>query len=195
MSFLSSLFCSNVRAEIFQILFEENIGEIHLREICRLSNTAINGVRRDIRKLEKMELVLSRRDGNRLYYQANKNHPLYPEIKNIILKTSGIFEILKKTLTHSAIECVFIFGSIAKGTEKSQSDIDLMVIGSIGLRKLSDLLFNVSTKTGREINPHTLTQKEFCKRLEKGDHFLTSVLESPKIFIIGTENGLKTMGG
>ncbi len=194
MSFLSNLFCSNVRAEIFQILFEESRDELHLREICRLSNSAINGIRRDLSKLLKMDLVVSRRDGNRLYFKANKNHPLYPEIRNIVLKTSGIIEALKKALKNPEIECAFIFGSIAKGTEKSHSDIDIMVVGSIGLRKLTGLLTEPSETTGREINPHTITRNEFKKRLEKKDHFLTSVLNSKKIFIIGTEDDLEAMG-
>ena len=195
MSLLSNLFCSNVRAEIFQILFDESREEVHLREICRLSGSAVNGIRRDLGKLLKMDLVVSRRDGNRLYFQANKNHPLYLEIKNIVLKTSGIIETLKKALSNSDIECAFIFGSIAKGTEKSHSDIDIIVIGNVGLRKLSGLLSEAYEKIGREINPHTYTKKEFQRRIENNDHFLTSVLDSKKVFIIGTEDDLKAMGG
>ena len=63
----------------------------------------------------------------------------------------------------------------------------------IGLRKLTGLLMDVAGKIGREINPHVFSEKEFVKRKKEQDHFLNQVLESPKIFIIGTENELAEM--
>ena len=68
-----------------------------------------------------------------------------------------------------------------------------MVIGNIGLRKLTGLLMDVAGKIGREISPHAFTEKEFVKRRSEQDHSLNQVLESPKIFIIGTENDLAEM--
>jgi len=68
-----------------------------------------------------------------------------------------------------------------------------MVIGGIGLRKLTALLMGVAENIGREINPHILSEKEFIKRKQAQDNLLTQVLESPKIFIIGTENELPEM--
>jgi protein involved in sex pheromone biosynthesis len=69
-----------------------------------------------------------------------------------------------------------------------------MVIGTVGLRTLSGWLSGVSEQIGREVNPHIMTVEEFRRRQEKGDHFLSNVLESPKIFIIGNENDLAAMG-
>lgn len=69
-----------------------------------------------------------------------------------------------------------------------------MVIGDIGLRKLTGLLMDVSTKLGREINPYRLSVDEFMKRKKEKEHFLQEVLKSPKIFITGTEDELKAMG-
>ena len=68
-----------------------------------------------------------------------------------------------------------------------------MVVGDIGLRKLTGLLMDVSSRIGREINPHVLTEKEFIKRKKGQEHFLNQVLESPRIFIIGAENDLGEM--
>ena len=86
-----------------------------------------------------------------------------------------------------------MFGSIAHHTEKAASDVDIMVIGTLGLRKLTGLLTGVSVRVGRDINPHVFSEKEFVKRKKGQDHFLNQVLESPKIFIIGTENDLAKM--
>lgn len=104
-------------------------------------------------------------------------------------------EILKKALLRdSNIKIAFIFGSIASGEETAESDVDLMVIGQIGLRKLSGLLAGVSGQINREINPYVLSQKEFIKRKVNKEHFITKVLESSKIFIIGNANDFRAMG-
>jgi predicted nucleotidyltransferase len=88
----------------------------------------------------------------------------------------------------------FVFGSVANGTEDADSDIDLMVIGEISLSKVSSLLSTVGNRLGREINPHVMSSVEFCKRVREKDHFVTSVLATPKIFVEGSENVLEGMG-
>jgi predicted nucleotidyltransferase len=88
----------------------------------------------------------------------------------------------------------FVFGSIASGEEKAGSDVDLMVIGQLGLRDLSRLLSGIEEKIGREVNPHVLREEEFRKRIRAKEHFASSVMESPKIFIIGSERELEAMG-
>ena len=151
-------------------------------------------IRQDLQKLVKLDLVTTRRDGNRLYYRANTDHPLYPEIRRLVLKTSGLVEILKRILGREDINLAFIFGSLASSKERAASDVDLMVIGSVGFRTLTSKLIEASDQIGREINPHPFTVEEYQRRKEKGDHFLSNVLESPKLFIIGTENDLAAMG-
>jgi len=88
----------------------------------------------------------------------------------------------------------FVFGSLASNKEKAASDVDLMVIGAVSLRVLSSWLSGVSGQIDREINPYTMTVEEFQRRQQKGDHFLSNVIESPKLFIIGNENDLAAMG-
>ena len=68
-----------------------------------------------------------------------------------------------------------------------------MVIGDVGLRNLSGLLSGISEQIGREINPHVFTVTEFRKRKKQNNHFISRVLESPIIFIIGSEHELKAM--
>ena len=139
-------------------------------------------------------MVLKRRDGNRLYYSANQNHPIFPEIQALVIKTVGLLDVLKKALVgEKAIHVAFIFGSLAIGSEKAGSDIDLMVIGDLGLRSLSSLLHGHSEKLGREINPYVLAPKEFNTRKTENEHFLSQVLKESKLFIIGNEDDLKTM--
>jgi len=196
MGILAELLSSKIRAEIFRILFGvAQDTELHMREIERRTGFAIGTVQKELQKLQRLDIITRVKDGNRVYYRANTAHPLYPDIRNLVLKTSGLADVIKDALTNEkGIKVAFVFGSIARQEDKATSDVDLMVIGNIGLRKLTGLLMDVAGKIGREINPHAFNEKEFVKRRREQDHFLNQVLESPKIFIIGTENELAEMG-
>jgi predicted nucleotidyltransferase len=111
-----------------------------------------------------------------------------------VLKTTGLTTVLEKALGKKGIRAAFVFGSMASGEEEAHSDVDLMVIGNVGLRELSRRLAGVSETLGREVNPHALHVTEFRKRLDSGDHFITSVTASPKIFVVGGENDLTRLG-
>jgi DNA-binding transcriptional ArsR family regulator len=194
MGTLSDILSSRVRAEIFRLLFGLDEKELHLREMERQASLSLGTIRQDLQKLVKLDLVTTRRDGNRLYFRANTDHPLYPEIRKLVLKTAGLVEIFKSVLDREGVELAFVFGSLASKREKAASDVDLMVIGAVSLRVLSSWLSGVSDQIDREINPYTMTVEEFQRRKQKGDHFLSNVIESPKLFIIGNENDLAAMG-
>ena len=195
MNRLAELLSSRARAEIFRLLFSGTGEELHVREIERRSGLNDSTLRQELRKLVRLDLVQSRRDSNRVYYRAKTESPLYPEIRNLVLKTSGLSDVLKSVLTDKRIRVAFVFGSIARGEEKAGSDVDLMVIGQLGLRDLSRLLSGIEEKIGREVNPHVLREEEFRKRIRAKEHFVSSVMETPKIFIIGSERELEAMGG
>jgi len=195
MSTLAQLVCSRVRAEIFRVLFGLRGGELHLREIQRQTGFAIGTVRQDIEKLVELGILTRRKDGNRVYYAANEQHPLCADIRQLVLKTVGLADVLGSALESDCIRCAFVFGSVANGTATAESDIDLMVIGDIGLRKVSALLSGLSSRMGREINPHVMSPAEFNRRIHDKDHFLTSVLASPRILVVGSEHDLEAVGG
>jgi uncharacterized protein len=194
MNRLAELLSSRARAEIFRLLFSGTGEELHVREIERRSGLNDSTLRQELRKLVRLELVQSRRDSNRVYYRAKTESPLYPEIRNLVLKTSGLSDVLKSALMDKRIRVAFVFGSIARGEEKAGSDVDLMVIGQLGLRDLSRLLSGIEEKIGREVNPHVLREEEFRKRLRAKEHFVSSVMETPKIFVIGSQRELEAMG-
>jgi DNA-binding transcriptional ArsR family regulator len=196
MSLLSEILSSKVRAEVFRLLFGLNDEALHLREIERRSGFAIGTIQTEMKKLYKLDLVEKQRDGNRLYYRANNQHPIYTEIRALVIKTVGLFDLLRDALADlKSIRVAFVFGSLATGLEDAKSDIDLMVIGSLGLRSLSKHLTGLSDQLGREMNPYTLTPEEFRNRKHENEHFVTEVLGDKKLFIIGNEDDLKTMAG
>lgn len=192
MNLLAQLLSSQVRAEIFRLLFDGKKSSIFLRELQRKSGFSIGAIQKEIANLKDLDIVTAERDGNRLYYTANSAHPLYKNICGLVEKTSGAAEKIKEALIPiKGIESAFIFGSFAKGTEKSHSDIDLIVIGDVGLRTLSSTLKKLTEQTEREINPHIYSKQSWKEKLKKKDHFLISIMSEEKIFLIGDEDVLR----
>lgn len=189
MTILTKILSSKVRAELFRILFDVQARELYMRELEREVGCTIGPIQTELKKLRELELVLSRRSGNRLYYRANPDHPLYSDICSMVLKTSGLAPHLR-TLFESRDDIIFafIFGSIASDNQRATSDLDLMIVGDISLRILSGLLAELRKKLGREINPHVLKLTEFTERRRDGEHFISSVLGASKIFVKGSED-------
>ena len=194
MNTLAQLLSSRVRASLFQILFGLRDAEVHVRELARKSGLHEATIRQELRKLTRLDLVSARRSGNRAYYRANRDHPLYPDIHQLVVKTAGLVEVLTEALKHADVGVAFVFGSVAQSKETAHSDVDLMVIGSTGLRKLTSMLSGVSERVDREVNPHVMTEAEYRRRLKAKDHFVTHVLDGPKLFIIGRKDDFEAMG-
>jgi predicted nucleotidyltransferase len=169
MSVLHEILSSRVRSEIFRLLFGASERQLHVREMERRTGLSVATVRQELQKLLRMQLVEAQRSGNRLYYWANKAHPLYPDIRNMVLKTAGMVDILRDALDKEGVTIAFVFGSVASNQEGARSDVDLMVIGDVGLRTLSDWLSGISEHIGREVNPHVMNETEFRRRRRSHD--------------------------
>lgn len=193
MNMLARILSSRVRAELFRLLFDAVPARLYLRELARRSDLALATIRQDAKKLVEMELLLEERDGNRTYYAANTRHPCYPDLRELVVKTVGIGYVLKRALGTSGIQVAFLFGSVARGEEAADSDIDLFVIGRVGLRELSARLRGTSETLSREVNPHCMTLDEFAARRQQGDHLVTAVMDSRRIFLAGTEHELEAV--
>ena len=190
---LTTLIGSKTRAEIFRLLFQRAGTELYLRELHRRSGVSIRPVQQELSKLAQIGLVKLRNDGNRIYYRANTEHPLFPEIRGIVEKTSGVSALLETALAGPGIEMAFIFGSVGAGNARPDSDLDLFVVGDIGLRALVKRLGGMSERAGRVINSHVMSKDEFSRKAKKKDHFISSLLGAQKAFVIGTEDELRRL--
>ncbi len=191
---LEELFSSKARIEILKLFLFNPEKRYYMRQISKLSEQSIRGVQREIDKLKKIGLLEESIEGNRNYYRVNKNCPIYEELKRIFLKTAGLGETLRKHLEKAKdIKIAFIYGSIARGEESVSSDIDLLVIGSIGAKKLSGLLSKSKKELSREVNYAVYSIQEYRKRIKKNDHFLKEVAGKEKIFIIGNDEELEAI--
>ena len=133
MNTLAELLSSRVKAEIFRLLFGVAPRELHVREIERQSGLADATARQELRRLSRLGVVESRRDGNRTYYRANLRRPLYPDIRSLTLKTNGLAGVLREALVHPGIRLAFVFGSVAAGAEKVESDQEFEFGRALGI--------------------------------------------------------------
>lgn len=166
---------------------------MHLREIVRKSKLSVGTIQKELKNLEITGVILPERDGNRLNYFANQAHPLFPVIMELIRLTTGVYGTLRDAISFNGVMFAYVFGSIASNREKPQSDIDLMVIGSLSLRDLAKRLSGLSEKLGREINPHCFTCEEYFSRCKNKEHFVTSVIQAKRQIIIGDKDELTRM--
>lgn len=184
-----------VRKEVLALLLTSPHQSWHLRDIARKTGFAPGTVQRELTGLSQAEIVIKRKDGNRMYYQANRSCPIFPELSGLLRKTAGLADVLKDALKplSKKIRAAFVYGSFAADSLKSDSDIDLMVIGSCGFGEVVAAIGKTQNKLGREINPSVYPVDEFRKKTAAGHHFLKTVLASPKVFLIGEENGLEKL--
>jgi predicted nucleotidyltransferase len=185
---------SKARAEVLRNLFCDDDTELHLREIARRSGLTLHAIQKELASLTAAEIVVSRRDGNRQYFKANKANPIYPELRGIVQKDNAIADLIAVALQNApGIEVAFIYGSVASRDEKAASDVDLFVIGAIGLRELVPLLRPVSEKIRREINPYNTTAESWRQKLSSNDAFTNNVASGAKIFVKGNQDDLERL--
>lgn len=183
------------RARSLKLLFASPNTELHLRELTRRSGLSLGTVQEELEKLRAADLVLSRRDGNRLYYRANSSHPIFPDLRQLVLKTAALGDVLADALRGiKEVDLAFVFGSLAGESGNASSDVDLMVIGNAGLRAVAPALRKASEKIGREINPHTYTTADWRKKRRVRNGFLKNVMENEKLFVKGSVDELARLG-
>jgi predicted nucleotidyltransferase/DNA-binding transcriptional regulator YhcF (GntR family) len=186
-----------VRAEVMGIVLSEPQRVFYQREVAERVEANLSAVQRELVRLEAAGLIVSRRSGGRVYYQANAAHPLFPELHALALKSGSQVAMLRGALEILAgqIAVAFIYGSIATGEATADSDVDVMIIGDVGLRDLVGLLPEVEERLGREVNPVTLSPAEWSRRLGEHEPFLEAVASGPKVFLIGEADDLEGIAG
>lgn len=142
-----------------------------------------------------MQLIVAEHDGNMVKYSANHAHFLFSVISELVSKTEGEQGLLRQAFALSSAEIVFIFGSVAKGTDTAKSDLDICVIGDMDLLAVSKVVCGIAEQIPREINPYVLTCSEWRRRWKAGDHFLKELSTSPKIYLKGGADEFEGLKG
>lgn len=167
--------------------------EEHLQEsLIQLAGLGRGTVQRELEFLERAGVVRRTLRGRQVYFQANRDSPIYAELRGLVVKTAGVADALRATLAALAgrIRVAFVYGSVARGSERRASDVDLMVIGEASFAEVSDALGRVQEAIGREVNPSVYAPADFRAKVAAKQHFLSTVLKDEKIFLIGDAHEL-----
>jgi DNA-binding transcriptional ArsR family regulator len=166
-------------------------------ELAHRLGVPSSSLQRELQGLAEAKILKTHRQGRMAYYQANVDSPLFSDLRGLLLKTAGLADVLADALKPlaSKLRIVFVYGSIADGSEQADSDIDLMIIGAVSPVELAPPLRSARELLGRAINPTVYTPTEFAKKQKAKDHFLTRVLDKPKLFVIGNQDELGKIAG
>jgi uncharacterized protein len=169
----------------------------YLSELAEFLHTRPSSLQRELRSLEQSGILQQRKDGRRTYFKAETRSPIFRELRNILEKTVGLIPTLRQTLRpfQKKVICAFVYGSVARGEERATSDVDLMVIGNVGLSQLSPVLRKAEKRLGREVNVTNYSVDEFRKKVAEGDHFLTTVLKGSLHFVKGEQRDVDAITG
>jgi predicted nucleotidyltransferase len=189
---LQALFSSKVRVKLLTHFFSHPDERFYARGLAKQMDEHYNAVWQELGNLERLGLLIGDQGANIKYYRLNPDFPLYPELKRIILKTTGLGQALRDALARlGRVELAFIYGSVAAGEEDALSDVDLMLVGEVDLLKLSAVISQLEAQIGREINYLVLTSVELVQRVAKGEPFIQNILAEPKVMLMGTEDALR----
>jgi|SRR5665647_1293160 len=190
---LSSALFSNVQQRVLALIFGNPDRSFYTREIMKSIDSGTGAVERELTKLERSGLVSIERIGNQKHYRANRASPIFEELHSLVLKTVGLTEPLRKALQPYAeqIRVAFVFGSVAKGKDTAQSDIDLMVIGDdLTYSDLYTAMQDAEEILKRAVKPNFLSTEDWQRKISRKNSFIVSIKAQPKLFIIGSENDL-----
>lgn len=180
------------RAELLRIFLTNPDRSFYIQEIGRILGKKPGVFQRTLNNMEREGILVSEYKANARYFKANKEYPLYKELKSIVFKTVGVTGSLRDTLKKIRnITISFIYGSYAKAKENYLSDIDLVIIGSPNEDLLIRELDKLEDVLNREINYKLYSLKDVKKEIKSKEPFILEILRDKKIMLIGEEDELR----
>jgi predicted nucleotidyltransferase len=163
-----------------------------LSDLSRHLRTPKTSLQRELANLEGAGIILREVQGRQVYYRANPACPFLPELQGLLAKTAGLVDVIRGGLRklEKRIAFAFIFGSVARAEEVAESDVDLMVVGDVGLSDLALPIRRMREALSREVNPTVFSKEEFAAKA-KVPGFVRTFLDKPKLFIVGTAHALE----
>src|SRR4030081_1991936 len=190
---LSNALFSKVQQRVLALIFGQPERSFYASEIMRNVRSGTGAVERELSRLQRSGIVSVERIGNQKHYRANRQSPIFAELRSLVIKTVAFAEPLKKSIEPFAdkIKAAFVYGSVAKGTDTARSDIDLMVIGDeLDYSELYAALQNLEDALRRKVSPTFLSLKDWRRKASEKGSFISKVKVLPKIFVFGSEKDL-----
>jgi DNA-binding transcriptional ArsR family regulator len=185
---LASLFFGSYRRRVLGLLLLHPDEAFHLREIARITDTQPGTLRRELKCLEEAGVLRSERLGNLVRYRADPLCPVYEELRGMLKKTAGVVDVLRDALAPLAkgISLALVYGSVASGSERHASDLDVLVVGDVTFEEVVTALYPCQEALRREINATVFGAAEFSEKARQQGEFVSRVLAAPVLMIMGT---------
>lgn len=191
---LELLFSSAARVKVLALFLLNPETSFYQRQISSLTGLPIYAVQREVERLCTLGLLASFSRGNQVHFQVKRDFFLFPELKGIFLKTTGLAALVGAALQKAeGITLAFVYGSYAADRETAASDIDLLVVGHLSSRALHATMQEARSLAHREINTVLFSPEEFRMKVQAQDGFLQNVLASPRLLLVGDEDALRTL--
>jgi predicted nucleotidyltransferase len=197
MTQLGDALFSSAQQPILACLFGRPEQWFHVQELIRLTNLGSASVQRELNRLEKGGLIETRRIANLKQVRAYAGSPIFDELRVIVLKTFGVVEVLREALSPltSDIKLAFVYGSVAQGSDRASSDIDVMLISeTLSYGQIMAALGSAEKQLGRAVQVTQYTLDEFLERKRTHHPFVAEVLRQPKLMVIGTKDDIDDIG-
>lgn len=160
----------------------------YVRELTRATKEEINAVRRELEHLQKAGLLKSEKRGNRLYYSVKTTFSIYPELSNLVSKSSGLGKlILKNKSKLGFVKFACVSQKLTRGLKRDPEEVDLFLIGRIIMPQVAIIVKAAEKLLNTEINYSCMTEDEFNYRKSHQDPFIIKVLLQPRVTLIGDE--------
>lgn len=158
----AGIISSKTRISLLVRFFFNPGTKAYLRELSKDLQVSTNAVREELNQLTKTRLLTSEKEGRNVYYTANHDHPLFPELRSMVQKSLGMDRILESILTRlgDLLEA-YLIGDYAEG--RDTGIIDLLLVGNIDQYHLSDLTRKTERYIERKIRSLVFTPEEFGK--------------------------------
>jgi len=190
---LAGALLTPVQQRVLGLLYGQPDRRFQSGELIRLAMSGTGAVHRQLFRLAAAGLVTVTAIGNQKFYQANPASPIFDELTGLIAKTVGVVEPLRRALAPLADEIVaaFVYGSVAKGSDRASSDIDLIVISdSVRHEQLYEAIAPAERALGRPVNPTLITRAAWRSKRAKPDSFAARIAESPHLIVLGSKDDL-----
>jgi len=190
MTSIATHLLGRTRSAVLSTLLLHPEDSLHVHELARRTGASAGSLHRELRALAELGVLLRQEVGRQVHYRANPASPVFAELAGLLRKTAGLADVLRDALQPlgKKVALAFVFGSVAAGSERPGSDVDLLVLGSASFADLARALAPAQDALGREVNPTVMAPREFARKLAVKDGFALSVAKGSRIWLMGGEH-------
>ena len=183
-----NLFGSKTRVRLITKLMMNPKQTYYIRELSRELGIPYGMVYREIGNLAGLRIIKLEKRGKITLIHVNESLPYLGDLRNLVLKTTGISHVILEMIPGDSVRFMLVFGSMANGDYGERSDTDLMVVGSMDEEPLLVAAKRIEEETGREVNYLLWSEEEFLEKVKAGHHLLLDIAEKPLIMLVGSED-------